>query len=189
MLDLGSTKTQIVERMQALPDVLTRWAVTRCAVRSAAGWQTPSRSCTSSAPFALTPLARTSPRLQRWLNNWCSLVGAHPLWLDAETHDRWVAATSHVPYLVANALAAATPLEARPLVGPGLRSTTRLAPSGWTMMQDILETNRPNILAGLQEFPASRSKSWKAACSRRSARARAAGGPGRARAMKRSSID
>jgi prephenate dehydrogenase len=33
-----------------------------------------------------------------------------------------------------------------------LRSTTRLAPSDWTMMRDILETNRPNILAGLQNF-------------------------------------
>jgi prephenate dehydrogenase len=80
------------------------------------------------------------------------LVGANPLWLDAEMHDRWVAATSHVPYLVANALAAATPLDARPMVGPGLRSTTRLAPTSWTMMRDILETNRPNILGGLQNF-------------------------------------
>ncbi len=63
-----------------------------------------------------------------------------------------MAATSHVPYLVANALAAITPVETRPLVGPGLRSSTRLAPSGWSMMRDILETNRPNILAGLHRF-------------------------------------
>jgi prephenate dehydrogenase len=43
-------------------------------------------------------------------------------------------------------------LDARPLVGPGLRSTTRLAPASLTMMVDILATNRENVLTGLQRF-------------------------------------
>ena len=37
---------------------------------------------------------------------------ARPIWLDAQIHDRWVAATSQLPFLVANALAAVAPLEA-----------------------------------------------------------------------------
>jgi prephenate dehydrogenase len=74
--------------------------------------------------------------------------------LDPETHDRWVASTSHMPYLAANALASVTPEEAGPLVGPGLRSTTRLAATPWTMMRDILETNRPSLLDCLRIYRA-----------------------------------
>ncbi len=77
-----------------------------------------------------------------------SLLGGRgmPLWLDAETHDRWTAATSHLPYLVASALTNCTPLEARPLVGPGFRGTARLSVSSTAMMLDILASNRHNIL-------------------------------------------
>jgi prephenate dehydrogenase len=152
VLDLGSTKTQIVRLMQTLPDRFDPLGGHPMCGKERSGLANADPDLFRSAPFALTPTPRTSPSLRTLAEQLVGLVGANPLWLDAETHDRWVAATSHVPYLVANALAAATPLEARPLVGPGLRSTTRLAPSGWTMMRDILETNRPNILAGLQNF-------------------------------------
>jgi prephenate dehydrogenase len=79
-------------------------------------------------------------------------LGAHPLWLDAHTHDRWAAATSHLPYLLSVALALATPLETAPLVGPGFQSTSRLASSSPTMMADILHTNRENTLQALDRF-------------------------------------
>jgi prephenate dehydrogenase len=104
------------------------------------------------ATFALTPLERTSQSARSLAQQLVLAVGAHPLWIDAETHDRWVAATSHLPYLLANSLAAATPLDAVPLVGPGFRSTARLAPSSLTMMVDILATNRQNIQESLQRF-------------------------------------
>ena len=104
------------------------------------------------APFALTPLPRTSPRGRALALELVHAVGAHPLWLDPETHDRWVGATSHLPYLVANTLAAVTPPEAAPLVGPGFRSTARLAPSTQKMMLDILATNRSHLLEGVGRF-------------------------------------
>lgn len=152
VLDLGSTKVQIIERMQALPSRFDPLGGHPMCGKERGGLENADPNLYQSAPFALTPLPRTSLRLRRLAEQLVRLVGARPLWLEAETHDRWVAATSHVPYLVANALAAITPVETRPLVGPGLRSSTRLAPSGWSMMRDILETNRPNILAGLQRF-------------------------------------
>ncbi len=152
VLDLGSTKVQIIERMQALPGRFDPLGGHPMCGKERGGLENADPNLYQSAPFALTPLPRTSLRLRRLAEQLVRLVGARPLWLEAETHDRWVAATSHVPYLVANALAAITPVETRPLVGPGLRSSTRLAPSGWSMMRDILETNRPNILAGLHRF-------------------------------------
>jgi prephenate dehydrogenase len=100
----------------------------------------------------LTPLERSSLQARQVAEQLVRAVGARPRWIDAETHDRWVAATSHLPYLLANTLAGVTPLEAGPLVGPGLRSTTRLAPASLTMMVDILSTNRDNVLAEMQRF-------------------------------------
>jgi prephenate dehydrogenase len=68
--------------------------------------------------------------------------------------DRWVAATSHLPYLVANALAYTTPLETAPLAGPGFRSSTRLAVTPPGMMMDVLMTNQAAVLASLRGFKA-----------------------------------
>jgi prephenate dehydrogenase len=152
VLDLGSTKTRIVQRMQALPERFDPLGGHPMCGKERSGLAYADPDLYQAAPFALTPLPRTSPSLRQLAEQLARRIGANPFWLEAETHDRWVAATSHVPYLVANALAAATPLEARPLVGTGFRSTTRLAPSSWTMMHDVLETNRPNVLAGLQRF-------------------------------------
>ena len=106
----------------------------------------------SGATFALTPLERTSPKALGLAGELVAAVGAQPLVIDAGTHDCWVAATSHLPYLVANALAGVTPLDARPLIGSGFRSTARLAPSSLTMMLDILATNRENVLEALERF-------------------------------------
>jgi prephenate dehydrogenase len=79
-------------------------------------------------------------------------LGARPIWMDADTHDHWVSAVSHLPYLAASALAATVPLEVAGLAGPGYRGTTRLASSPLTMMLDILSTNRENILADLRKY-------------------------------------
>ncbi len=77
-------------------------------------------------------------------------VGARPLWLDVETHDRWTAASSHLPYLVANSLAASTPREVAPMIGTGFISTTRLAVSPVDMMLDVVLTNRANVIQALR---------------------------------------
>lgn len=152
VLDLGSTKREIVNKMQSLPPRFDPIGGHPMAGKEKATLANADQDLFQGAPFALVPLERSSPLSRQLAEQLVLAVGAHPLWVDAETHDRWVAATSHLPYLLANTLAAVTPLEARPLVGPGLRSTTRLAPASLTMMIDILDTNRENVVAGLQRF-------------------------------------
>lgn len=104
------------------------------------------------AVFALVPLPRTSRRARSLALELVTALGSQPLWLDPIEHDRWVAATSHLPYLLANALTLAVPGAALPLVGPGFISTSRLAGSYTPMMLDVLQTNRQNILEVLHEF-------------------------------------
>jgi prephenate dehydrogenase len=152
VMDLGSTKTQITTAMAALPERFDPIGAHPMAGKERSSIIHAETELYHGAPFALTPLARTSIRAQDLALEVVLAVGARPLWLDPATHDRWVGATSHLPYLVANTLAAVTPAEAAPLVGPGFRSTARLAPSTLSMMLDILSTNREHLLVGVQRF-------------------------------------
>lgn len=152
VMDLGSTKVEIVRLMQSLPGRFDPMGGHPMSGKEKGSLANAEAGLFLEAPFALIPLERTTPGARRIAEQLVAAVGARPVWLDAETHDRWVAATSHLPYLLANTLAAVTPLDARPLVGPGLRSTTRLAPASLAMMIDILTTNRQNILDCLQDY-------------------------------------
>ena len=79
-------------------------------------------------------------------------IGAHPIWLDAAIHDHLHAFTSHLPFLLASALAMSAPEEAAALIGPGFNSTSRLASTPSSMMLGILQTNRDNVLEAISIF-------------------------------------
>ena len=152
VLDLGSTKVEITRAMAHLPDRFEPvGGHPMCGKERSSLLQAEARLY-QGAPFAFSATPGTTPRARGLAEALARAVGANPLWLEPETHDRWVAATSHLPYLVACALAAATPAEVAPMVGPGFRSTTRLAASPASVMLDILTTNRANLLEALQRF-------------------------------------
>lgn len=152
VFDLGSTKTAVVQAMDALPYRFDPIGGHPMCGKERASLVFAEAGLYLGAPFALTALERSSSRARDLAQEIVLAIDAKPLWLDSRTHDRWVAATSHLPYLVANALAAVTPEEAAPMVGTGLRSTTRLAPSDLKMMMDILATNPENILQSLRKL-------------------------------------
>jgi prephenate dehydrogenase len=77
-------------------------------------------------------------------------VGAEPQHLSADEHDRAVALTSHVPQLLASALAVlAETRRARSTAGPAFESATRVAGGGEAMWRDILATNADEVTAVL----------------------------------------
>jgi len=152
VLDLGSTKRQIMDAMGELPERFDPIGGHPMCGKEKSSLAHAEATLFQGAPFAFSPLERTSSQGRALADELAGAVGAVPLWLDAETHDRWTAATSHLPYLLASALAICTPLEARPMVGPGFRGTARLSGSSTVMMLDILATNRQNILASLEKY-------------------------------------
>lgn len=83
---------------------------------------------------------------------WESVLGAHPVTLDAARHDSQVAVTSHVPQVVASLLgqflARHTPAGAS--LGPGALDSTRLAASDPALWTEILLMNRGEVLAALR---------------------------------------
>jgi cyclohexadieny/prephenate dehydrogenase len=81
-----------------------------------------------------------------------SLAGAQRVeYRDAAAHDACMAWASHLPQLAATALAAAVAprLGVSCPHGPGLRDTTRLAGSDWSVWRPILEAAPDETLAGL----------------------------------------
>ncbi|RPI23863.1 MAG: prephenate dehydrogenase [Chloroflexota bacterium] len=152
VLDLGSTKRQISAAMALLPPRFDPLGGHPMTGKEKSGLDNASAGLFRGAPFAFTPLPRTTIQARHLAGQICEAVGARPLWLEPDRHDRWTAATSHLPYLVASALALATPVEAAPLVGPGFRSTTRVAASSPEVMVDIVRSNADHILAALGRF-------------------------------------
>jgi prephenate dehydrogenase len=82
---------------------------------------------------------------------WLEKIGVRIRVLDPAEHDRLVAYTSHLPQLVATALAltiGSVPGSAG-ATGPAAREMTRLASSPFSVWHDILRSNAPNIRAAL----------------------------------------
>ena len=152
VFDLGSSKVEILGAMQSLPVRFDPLGGHPMCGKENSGMAAADPEIFRQRPFVFTRLERTSVRACHVAEQIALAVGAVPRWMDAETHDRWVSATSHLPYLAACALARSTPLEVAPLAGPGFTSTTRVAGTPSSVMLDVLFTNRSNLLDGLKEL-------------------------------------
>ena len=152
VIDLGSTKTAICQAYAGLPEYFDPVGGHPMGGKERGGLENADAAIFRGVTFALTALPRTSLRARTVAEGLARLLGSHPVWMEAEAHDRWAAATSHLPYLLANALALATPAEAAALVGPGFRSTSRLAAGFTPMMLDVLLSNRENVLEAARRF-------------------------------------
>ena len=152
VLDLGSTKTDVLRAMEKLPSRFDPLGGHPMCGKEMPGFENAEADIFQGAAFAFTPLERTSTAARFFAEQLASAVGARALWLDPGTHDQWSAATSHLPYLVASTLVGSTPSQVKPLVGSGFRSTTRIAGTPASIMLDVLETNRENVLAQLEKL-------------------------------------
>ncbi len=149
VIDLGSTKSRVTAAMQALPDRFDPLGGHPMCGKEKGSLAAADNRLFEEHVFAFTPLERSSARARRLAGEMARAVGARPLWLDAGTHDRWTAASSHLPYWLANALAGSTPPEVAPLIGPGFASTSRVAASPPGMMLDVLLTNPDHLLEAI----------------------------------------
>jgi prephenate dehydrogenase len=112
------------------------------------------------AVYVLTRAEGTRPESVERMAELARRLGASPIEMDAGLHDEAVARISHLPHLVAAALAEAAdqagvpPELLRLLVAGGFKSTTRIASSPPEMWRDVCLTNRDALLASLSDFEA-----------------------------------
>ncbi|MBI5932491.1 MAG: prephenate dehydrogenase/arogenate dehydrogenase family protein [Chloroflexi bacterium] len=152
VMDMGSTKTAIVESMSRLPERFDPIGGHPLCGREKLSLANADAGLYVDAPFLLTPLERTSLRALSAARQIVEAVGAHPRLVEASAHDRLLASTSHLPFLLSSALTLATPPESAPFIGPGFKSASRLAGTPSSMMLGVLQTNRENVLNALHEI-------------------------------------
>lgn len=105
------------------------------------------------ARWYLTPTTKTGGLLYDRVQRAVADIGARPQAIEAETHDRLMAAVSHLPHVVANVMVtqAATALseeaENLPEVGPSFRDATRVAGANPAIWGDIFAGNREAVAA------------------------------------------
>lgn len=100
----------------------------------------------------MTPTRRTPRRAQDQVRGLWEAVGAEVVVMSPEAHDRALAYTSHVPHLVAAALAASLPERHQKLAASGMRDTTRIAAGDPELWTEIFAQNSESLLEGLGEF-------------------------------------
>jgi len=156
LLDLGSTKREVVAAMEGLPSHVQPVGAHPMCGKEKAGLAAADPTLYEGAPWVLVPLPRTSPAALALARELAEAVGGTPLVVDADRHDRLVAAISHLPYALAVALMV-TAIEVGVedelvwrLAASGFRDTSRIAASDVTMMLDILLTNRAAVVGVLR---------------------------------------
>ena len=98
-------------------------------------------------PTESTPAATVARAQDFW-----AALGAKTVTMSPAEHDRALATTSHLPHLVASALAAVTPDEWLPLAATGWADTTRIAAADPQLWAQIFSQNTPEVLASLDRL-------------------------------------
>jgi len=153
VLDLGSTKGDIVAAMDALPAGFAAVGGHPMCGLESAGLASATADLYRGQSFVLCPGRRTTPAVWSVAEALVEAVGARPLPFDAAEHDAIVAAVSHLPALLSAALIRTAADERQwAISASGFRDVSRLAGSDPRMMLDILMTNREAILETLAAF-------------------------------------
>jgi prephenate dehydrogenase len=158
LMDMGSTKADIVAEMERLPDHIQPLGGHPMCGKEVSGLEAADPTLYRNRTFILCPLERTSPAALTLGQSLAEAVGARPLVLEPARQDFLIATLSHLPYLLACGLVATADATtsadpaAWEIVAGGYRDTSRVAGSNVTMMMDILLTNREEVLKAISAF-------------------------------------
>ncbi len=157
LLDLGSTKEVIVSAVASQAGIKRYVGGHPMAGTEHAGIEHADARLLQDATFALVPPPAVDEEAVDLLKDLVRGIGACPVVIPAERHDRIVSITSHLPYLLSVVLALAAENMAREedrlgaFAASGFRDTTRLAASNVRVMADICLTNGRPLLRGIED--------------------------------------
>ncbi len=152
--DVGSTKAAVCRSAEDVGRFVGGHPVCGSEARGPEG---ASAELFRGATWFLTPAAATDPERYRLVHGFVSALGARPVAVDPDAHDRLVALTSHLPHALANVLLNQAgdvrvdghdPLAA---AGGSLRDMTRVAGANARIWVDIFLDNADAVAASLAE--------------------------------------
>ncbi len=152
--DVGSTKGRICAAVADRARFIGGHPVSGSEAR---GPEHASAELFRGATWFLTPLAETPAPRYRLVHGFVASLGAMPVAIDPDAHDRLLALTSHLPHALANLLlnqAGATRVnghEALAAAGGSLKDMTRVAGANPRIWVDIFLDNAAALEAALAE--------------------------------------
>jgi len=156
--DAGSVKGQFVKDAESVFDTLTQLVPGHpIAGREKTGVEASDVTLFTDKRVLLTPTPTTSPDAVAAITALWEFTGAMVENIGVEQHDRVLAATSHLPHVLAFALVdtLATQQEAEEIfryAAGGFKDFTRIASSDAIMWRDVCLSNRDAILDSIDQF-------------------------------------
>ena len=157
--DAGSTKAQIVKELDRAAQSDPAWSpdVRFVGSHPLAGNEKKGPEHARADLFTgrtviITPTPRTRSDDRQTLTDFWTALGARVLEMSGDDHDRALATTSHLPHLVAAAIAGSPPDQYVPLTASGWQDTTRIAAGDPLLWQQIMLANRTHLLAALDRL-------------------------------------
>jgi prephenate dehydrogenase len=158
LLDTGSAKVKVAAAMRAwVPQLAHAVGGHPICGTETSGPAAARREALRGATFALTPVRKDQVGLDR-AADLVSSLGAVPLQFSCEQHDRILARSSHLPHLLATALACVCSRAdddrqmVRAMVGPGFLGASRLAEASPEMVASFALANSAELTCALEEF-------------------------------------
>jgi prephenate dehydrogenase len=158
LTDVGSTKRTLVAQMLQTPFAERFVGSHPLAGSDKSGVASASANLFDGKLCLITPQPVETAVVEHVAGFWEAL-GMRVVRLTPEGHDEAMAATSHLPHVVASILAASTPPAMLKLVGTGWLDTTRIAGGAPELWRQILEENQAPALRALKNF-ATISQEW-----------------------------
>jgi prephenate dehydrogenase len=157
LTDVGSTKAGIVKAAEALAASrpLSFVGSHPMAGSNLSGFSVARADLFNGATVILTPTERTPAEPIKRVTEFWEAMGGRVTLMDPVTHDRAVAAISHLPHLVVDALVAAVvDMDPRYLevAARGFRDTTRIAASDPAVWREIFQQNREALGEAIAAF-------------------------------------
>ncbi|TMK36010.1 MAG: prephenate dehydrogenase/arogenate dehydrogenase family protein [Actinobacteria bacterium] len=159
--DAASIKEHVVAEVHAMadPQDLPRYVPSHPLGGSErSGPEHASASVVDGIVWAVTPTDEVEPEAVGRLEGWIGRIGAQPVRLSPERHDRLVAFASHLPQVASTSLMglAATEEAGEPeillLAAGGFRDLTRLAASNPSLWSEILVANRDRVASAIDLY-------------------------------------
>ena len=156
--DVGSTKSQVLQWAdELLPDTVDFVGGHPMAGRETPGPENADGALFAGKPYCIIPSPKAGQRAVGEITTLAEAVRAEPYYISVDEHDSFVAAVSHLPFLLSAALVGCTSKSANwadigQLASSGYRDLTRLASGDVIMHRDICLSNAQPIVAWIDAF-------------------------------------
>lgn len=156
--DVGSSKRVVAEwAKEFLPDSAPYVGGHPMAGRETAGPEHASADLFSGKAYCIVPSPHANEQAVSSVATMAEAIGAKPFFIGADEHDSFVAAASHLPFMMSVALMQTVSKSANwddiaQVASSGFRDLSRLASGDVIMHRDISITNREHIVSWIDSY-------------------------------------